>query len=552
MITASAELQKIMQDDRPFIYRAVITFKDSTIVTLTEDDMCATGCSIVASSGSSSFPLGAAICRCLTLSFYNLDDGYAGMDFMGAKIAVTASVQLSQTTETLYLGTFTVTEPEEYGVTITVTAYDDFYLADKLYETALVFPLTAQQVYVDACTKSGLVPLSSNFPNSNYEIKQAPESTTCRQLIGMIAMLAGGNAVVSGNNCKIVPYDPAELERLGVVDGGIFDDGTPRYSTGDNVYGGIFNPWDEGDDVDGGTLAELRNIQLLTDPIKQTISTDDIVITGITIKSGEDEYTAGTAGYVLELTNALTDGNEQDAVNRIAAALVGMKFRSFEISLPSYPLAELFDVVYLNKAEKIYASIVTDITFNFKGTTILKCSADDPVRNSSKQYTSETATTRQLRQEIAQERTAREAAVESLEDAIDSKGFFTTVVSDGSGGQIMYMHDAPQLAQSHIVWKVTSEAIAATTNYQGEQTQWTFGVTVNGTVVAQIMNTIGIDFSWGTGGTLTLGGANNVNGNLRMLNASGQEIGSWNKDGITAMSLTAYGSLICYESYTIT
>jgi hypothetical protein len=290
---------------------------------------------------------------------------------------------------------------------------------------------------------------------------------------------------------------------------------------------------------------------MFTDPITQHISTDDIVITGITIKNGEQSYEYGTQGYVLELSNALTDGNEQDAVNRIGLALVGMKFRAFDITLPSYPLAEFCDVVYLNKAETLYASFVTDIEFNLKGTTTLRCTADDPMRNSSKAYTAETATTRQLRREIQQERETRQAAVTSLTDAINSKGFFTTVQTDGSGAQTMYMHDAPQLAQSHIVWKITSEAIAATTDYKGDSTTWNFGMTVNGTVIAQILNTIGLNFEWGTGGTLTLGGQNNVNGNLRMLNASGQEIGSWDKDGITAMSLTAYGSLICYENYTI-
>ena len=38
------------------------------------------------------------------------------------------------------------------------------------------------------------------------------------------------------------------------------------------------------------------------------------------------------------------------------------------------------------------------------------------------------------------------------------------------------------------------------------------------------------------GGTLTLGGSNNTNGSLSVLNASGTQIGSWNKDGVTINS----------------
>lgn len=64
-------------------------------------------------------------------------------------------------------------------------------------------------------------------------------------------------------------------------------------------------------------------------------------------------------------------------------------------------------------------------------------------------------------------------------------------------------------------------------------------VDANGTVIGTWDNT-GITVNSGTitasaikGGTLTLGGANNVNGALQIVNASGTTIGTWNKDGIT-------------------
>ena len=45
-------------------------------------------------------------------------------------------------------------------------------------------------------------------------------------------------------------------------------------------------------------------------------------------------------------------------------------------------------------------------------------------------------------------------------------------------------------------------------------------------------NKLYISFSAAKGGELTLGGANNGNGVLKVLNASGTEIGTWDKDGI--------------------
>lgn len=551
MRTASAALLKAMQEDRTFTYTAVITFADNTTLTLQEDDLVATGSKIMASSGSSSLTLGAAICHSLTLGIFNIDERFEDTDFFGATVHVTAFMDLGETTETLDLGTYTVTEPEQYGATVTVTAYDDFYKADQPYTTNLTFPMTAQQMYVDACQSCGLVPLSSNFANNDFEIAGQPDNVTFRQVIGFIAMLAGGNAVIKGNRVNIISYNPSALEISG-TDGGIFDDGTPQYTSGDVVYGGIFNPWDTGDEVDGGTFADLQSMQMFSQVLSQHMSTDDIVITGIRIKNGENEALYGSEGYVLEMENPLAEGSEADAAQRIGTILNGMKFRSFEIDVPSYPLAEFGDIAFLVRNDKLYASYITDIEFGFKSITRLKCSADDPVRNSSKGYTAVTATERQLRQMITQEKTAREATVSDLVSTLSSgSGMYYTQDVQPDGSSIFYMHDAPTLAASHTVFKISNGAIGVTNNYQGDSTVWTFGATANGTLVGRLLDVIGINFEWGTGGTLTLGGQNNINGNLRMLNASGQEIGQWNKDGITAMNVTAYGSLICYESYTI-
>lgn len=551
MRTASAALLKAMQEDRAFTYTAVITFADSTTLTLHEDDLVATGSKIMASSGSSALTLGAAICHSLSLGIFNVDNQYDDTDFFGAEIHVTASMDLGETIETLDLGTYTVTEPEQYGATVTVTAYDDFYKADQPYTTNLTFPMTAQQMYVDACQSCGLVPLSSNFANNDFEIAGQPDNVTFRQVIGFIAMLAGGNAVIKGNRVNIISYNPSALEISG-TDGGIFDDGTPQYTSGDTVYGGVFNPWDTGDVVDGGTFADLHNMQMFSQVLSQHMSTDDIVITGIRIKNGENEALYGSEGYVLEMENPLAEGNETDAAQRIGTILNGMSFRSFEIDVPSYPLAEFCDVAFLVRNDNLYASYITDIEFGFKGVTKLKCSADDPVRNSSKGYAAVTATERRLRQIVAAEKNARESTISGLVSSLaNGSGMYFTNDVQQDGSSIFYMHDAATLSASHTVFKIAGGSVGVTDNYQGASTVWTYGVTANGTLVARLMDVIGINFEWGTGGTLTLGGQNNINGNLRMLNASGQEIGQWNKDGITAMNVTAYGSLICYESYTI-
>lgn len=53
-----------------------------------------------------------------------------------------------------------------------------------------------------------------------------------------------------------------------------------------------------------------------------------------------------------------------------------------------------------------------------------------------------------------------------------------------------------------------------------------------------------INFSYGKGGTLTLGGVNNENGSIQMLDAIGAEVGRWDKDGLNIQKGSIYGSTI--------
>lgn len=53
-----------------------------------------------------------------------------------------------------------------------------------------------------------------------------------------------------------------------------------------------------------------------------------------------------------------------------------------------------------------------------------------------------------------------------------------------------------------------------------------------------------INFSYGKGGTLTLGGVNNENGSIQILDAIGAEVGRWDKDGLNIQKGSIYGSTI--------
>lgn len=283
MRNVSAKYLQAMENRRDFYPEAEVTFLDGVKKTLTKDDFCISGNSIIDSAECSSFPLGILVSKRITLTIINDEEQWKDYSFTWAKIFLKTKFDLDDgTTETLNIGTFTVVTPESYGSAIQITAMDDCYKTDVDYSTNLEYPLSAGAALKDSCDTCGITLQTLSFPNDNFIIESQPENLTHRQFIGLIAMIAGGNAKMDEYNRLIIkPYDFQTFEQAG-LDGGIFDDGTPQYETGDTASGGSFSPWDSGDNADGGAFGDRNTLQLLYDYMSGIkIEADDVVITGI-------------------------------------------------------------------------------------------------------------------------------------------------------------------------------------------------------------------------------------------------------------------------------
>lgn len=77
-----------------------------------------------------------------------------------------------------------------------------------------------------------------------------------------------------------------------------------------------------------------------------TVSSDDIVITGIKLKNRENEAMYGSTGYVLELENDLVADSDLDTVAaQIGDSIIGAKFRNMSGELVYNPLIEFGDMI---------------------------------------------------------------------------------------------------------------------------------------------------------------------------------------------------------------
>ena len=556
--------QELYNNRRKYLSYADITLKDGTVLNLTNEDMLMGGFSreeAVSDDGSFS-ALGSAIIGSATLSLNNMHDDYTAYDFTDADVVLYLALNVpdgsSTRLEKFKVGTYTVDETGYSGSAVTLSMLDYMEQFDRPYSTSqLEYPATLGEIVRDACTKCGVTLLTQSFPHSTYMVNTRPtdDAVTYREVIGWAAAIAGCFAKCDVNGrLEIKWFNQSALEYLNQgYDGGVFDNNsTSRYTTGDALDGGTFNPWSTGSTADGGLFTDDLQIHVISNLYSQDLSMDDVVITGVrAIVKGEDTegretdvpIMSGTTGYVVEISGNefITETNAQEIVNWLGTQLIGLRFRKANVTHASDPSIEAGDVAILwDKKGHDHPILITRATFAVGSSQTIVCGAETPSRNSSTRFGSATKAFVEARKLFKDEKTAREQALRSLTEAINAKeGLYATTETTESG-DIFYLHDHPNLIDSGVVWKMTKDAFAVTTNYNhGVDTVWNAGLTVDGTLIAQIMSTIGIDFSWGTGGTLTLGGNNNVNGLLRMLDANGNQVGEWKNTGLTAKSLTA-------------
>lgn len=542
MINASKEFRSTIKNRTNFIETAKITFKDGRVLNLNQEDFSISGNAVSDSAGSTSFPLGVAVGKIIRIEIFNDNDRLSSYDFYEAVIDLRLSLELSENTEVLNYGTYTVIEPETYGETVIVQAMDNMYKADKDYSTSLNFPVSLGAAMLDSAQTCGVTLLTTTFKNDNFMIHQAPEGITHRTFWAMAAMIACGFARINYNGQLCInSYDfSAFNEGIADLDGGIFDSDTP-YSSGDDADGGTFNPWNTGYEYDSGLFSQMENYHVFYDFGTLTVTADDVVITGIETTADETRYLSGNEGYTLSVENQLIAGQEQSAIDLIAQSIVGIRFRPFEGEHIAYPLAEFGDLAYIiDRKNNAYQTILTDVDFEFSNVTTFKCSAESPLRNSSKYNSQLTQAVVKARKETEKQLSSYDLNVQNMTSIMaNSLGMFESYEDTENGGRITYQHNKPNREDSNILWRKSEQGFQVSTDGGNS---WNAGITADGNAVLNVLSVVGINADWikvGTmsadriyGGTLTIGGINNTYGVIQMLDKNGNPGGKWDNVGI--------------------
>lgn len=459
MINVSDAFKQKLQNGEKVWQEVEITFPDGTAKTV-KDEIMSGNNSFSDCAESSSFPIGCVICKSMTLELDNTSDQWKDYYFYMAKVHAYLKMQIdADTIETIDKGVYTVTTPEQYGEILNLTALDDMYKTNAVHSTKLVLPQTVESLVRDACGTLGITAGFSKMAHGNLIVNELPKDMTYRQLFGWAAMLDTANARLDSNG---------SLQ---------------------------FVRWN---------LDAVPNIELKDYISMPTVSSDDIVITGINIISGDNSETYGTSGYILSMENNLVGESDLATVAaQIGDSIIGAKFRNLQGDMAFNPLLEFGDVAYTyDRNLNQYVTPLTDVSYTINGKTTLKTQADDPIRGMSLYYSGATKAIVAARRLVEKEKNARELAIEKLQESLSvGSGLFATYVQQEDGSTISYFHDKGTLEESKNVIKITSEAIGVSND--GGKT-YPFGFQLTGTMIIKLLYAEGINADFINAGALTI------------------------------------------------
>ncbi|MBP1868769.1 hypothetical protein [Clostridium tertium] len=145
--------------------------------------------------------IGATTSQSLDLTLLNKGD----MVYGTSTIKVEIGLKIGSTIEYILMGIYNIDDIEKTDYTIKITAFDNMMKFEKNFISNLGDTLTLQQVVNELVRITG-VQFTGNLPA--YTVKKL-EGFSCREILGYVASLCGGNAIITrdGKFTIVTPKD---------------------------------------------------------------------------------------------------------------------------------------------------------------------------------------------------------------------------------------------------------------------------------------------------------------------------------------------------------
>ena len=321
----------------------------------------------VMSDGSSVF--GNAISHVVNLTLVKSSE-YTATDFVGASLQVYVKAYEDNKSAWTFIPfgkMFFVSEVTQENGLIKITAQDAMTKCDKPYVWGLGNEsewVSLKDIYHDVLQQVWGVSLPNDyeFLNSDFLVRARPVGYTCRQMLGFIAQIACGNAVVS-SEWSIVTDTGDKLPKIEIH--------TLKNASTDAPFNAL-TQWisieDGGEDIAITGLSCVMTMDYMGNKIEPPI-----------------EYKSPTYSdkYAVALNNPLIAGKEVPAFMEMMSTVFSWRFHKFKGKHIGYPLAEYGDCVAVVHAGGAFHTFLTNIAWNIDGATEFECNIASSADNAA-------------------------------------------------------------------------------------------------------------------------------------------------------------------------
>ena len=532
MYPITSAVKALFDAEQRKVLRITGTDKNGASISITDDNAMQGSFSIdrYACNGEK-LEIGTAISSEMKVKLNNVDGAFDDIVFEGAELFVEIGIaDWSQTTPTItYIpcGYFTPDEQPRSFEIITLNALDRMTNFDEVQQMSLV-PWTTDQGAT----------VTDNYGNIIYFVRDFELPLTVAQLIGKIAM-----------RCN-VPFDQSltgfpnynyTITALPTTDQDITFRNLIQWCAG--IMG--TNAWIDWD----GKLrfSWFNNTTGYTSTISSRYSSDlyedAVQITGVQYVASDESRTSylfGTDVYALDVsTNGLINtDNAATVLSNIYNAVHNFAYTPFSASVIAAPYLWPMDrVTFTDKDNVGHVSSLTNVNFRLNGKTAIQAKGETALTNSRATPSAFTAGQKKELLRVS----------EAMNDAVDHA---TEMITGGLGGNVVIgmnettgqpeeilIMDTADKSTAVNVWRFNSGGLGHSSNgYDGPFND--IALTADGQINANVITTGSLSANRISGGTLTLGGINNINGSLLIYSETNNLIGSWDNSGISIVDGT--------------
>lgn len=492
MFPIASSVLALLNENQPQILRITGTDTNGASINITDADVMQGGFEIDRFSCSSQkLELGTACCAEMRLKLNNFGGRFDDVAFEGAELKVEVGVEVQGVSEPFWIscGYFIVDEQERKANIITLSALDRMVMAE--FEPPQLVPWTDD---------------SDNFMTDNsgnvlyFNVGMAFPATV-KDVVDQVCRITG---LTLGTDISSFPNASYTISTAPAVPGGTTFRDYLKWAAalmGKCAYidwrGLLCFGWYEGADYTSDPSTRFSS----------DLYENDLVITGITYTDDDDTlYVAGTQAYAIDISgNRLVGSNPQGAIAAIYNAVGGFTYRPVSASIMPAPYLWPLDMIaFVDKEGVSHEAALTNVNLTINASTEIQSRGETEKTNSYKRPSGMT-----LEQAIAMQRAQKAAgdAVNALDLALTQQEIFDRLTDGG-------------LEQGIALESAFNEAPSAA----GDKKLFlNLDYARFGKLVADFIQ----------GGTLKLGGLDNVNGELQIVDANGVVIGTWNKDGIS-------------------